>query len=134
MTIIESDELIINKGDTEVFDYLINPENYRSLMPSSVQNFEVVDNKVNLELKGLGKLVLAISEKLPTRLVKITPASKPPFDFFIQWDLTKTESGTKVKAKIEADLNMMMKMMAQGFLKDFVNSQVFKLKSKLENQ
>jgi carbon monoxide dehydrogenase subunit G len=134
MTIIESDELIINKGDTEVFDYLIKPENYRSLMPSSVQNFEVVDDKVSLELKGLGKLVLAISEKLPTRLIKITPASKPPFDFFIQWDLTKTESGTKVKAKIEADLNMMMKMMAQGFLKDFVNSQVFKLKSKLENQ
>lgn len=134
MTIIESDELIINKGDTEVFDYLIKPENYRSLMPSSVQNFEIVDDKVSLELKGLGKLVLAISEKLPTRLIKITPASKPPFDFFIQWDLTKTESGTKVKAKIEADLNMMMKMMAQGFLKDFVNSQVFKLKSKLENQ
>jgi carbon monoxide dehydrogenase subunit G len=134
MTIIESDELIIQKPDSEVFDFLTQPENYRALMPSSVQNFEVIDGLVNLDLKGLGKLVLATTEKIPPHVIKIKPASKAPFDFFIQWDLVATEAGTKVKAKIEADLNMMMKMMAQGFLKDFVNSQVFKLKNTLENQ
>lgn len=134
MTIIESDALIILKPDVEVFDYLSQPENYRSLMPSSVQNFEVNEGQVHMDLKGLGKLVLAISEKHPSSFIKIIPTTKAPFDFFIQWDLIKTEHGTKVKAKIEADLNMMMKMMAQGFLKDFVNSQVFKLKNKLESQ
>jgi carbon monoxide dehydrogenase subunit G len=134
MTIIESDELIILKPDVVVFEYLTQPENYRNLMPSSVQNFEVIDGQVNLDLKGLGKLVLSISEKSPSRFIKIIPTSKAPFDFFIQWDIMSVENGTKVKAKIEADLNMMMKMMAQGFLKDFINSQVFKLKNKLENQ
>ena len=134
MTIIESDELLITKIDSVVFEFLSQPENYRSLMPSSVQKFEVVEGQVNLDLKGLGKLVLSITEKLPSSRIKIVPTSKAPFDFFIQWDLKANASGTLVKARIEADLNMMMKMMAQGFLKEFINSQVFKLKNTLENQ
>ena len=134
MTIIESDELLITKIDSVVFEFLSQPENYRSLMPSSVQKFEVVEGQVNLDLKGLGKLVLSITEKLPSSRIKIVPTSKAPFDFFIQWDLKANSSGTLVKARIEADLNMMMKMMAQGFLKEFINSQVFKLKNTLENQ
>jgi carbon monoxide dehydrogenase subunit G len=134
MTVVESDILLIEKPIELVSQFLSNPENYKMLMPSSVTDFQVNGSVASMKLKGLGDLSLQIEPLTQPGKVRIIPAGKAPFDFFLEWDLKPAGAATQSGVRIEADLNMMMKMMAMGFLKDFVNSQVFKLKKHLESQ
>lgn len=134
MTVVDSDQLIIGKPLELVAEFLSKPENYQILMPSSVTDFNVDGNVASMKLKGLGDLSLRIEPVVNPGKIRIVPAGKAPFDFFLEWDLRTEGNGTRTSVRIEADLNMMMKMMAMGFLKDFVNSQVFKLKKELESK
>lgn len=132
MTIVESDKVLILKSSEIVADFLRKPENYQILMPSSVTDFQVDGDVASMKLKGLGDLSLKIMPEANPMIIRIEPAGKAPFDFFLEWELNPRGESTQTGVRIEADLNMMMKMMAMGFLKDFVNSQVFKLKKQLE--
>jgi len=60
------------------------------------------------------------------------PQNKVPFKFDIQWNIVTQGEGAEVQAVVNADLNFMMKMMAEGLLKDFVNVQVHKLTEHLK--
>jgi carbon monoxide dehydrogenase subunit G len=132
MTTIESDRLYLNRKVSEVFDYLMNAGNYEKLMPSNVTSFETDGTTVHLTVQGLGRLSLAITESLPNEWVKIEPVSKTPFFFFIQWNVSASGANTSVICRVEADLNVMMKIMAQRLLKDLINTQVHNLKTQIE--
>lgn len=133
MVVIESNKSTINKTALEVFDYLSVPQNYEILMPSKVRSFESTDNSATLDIEGIGKVELAITERISPSKIVMLPQNKVPFKFDIHWDIVATGDSTEVKATINADLNFMMKMMAEGMLKDFVNVQVHKLTEHLKN-
>jgi len=133
MVVIESNKSTINKTALEVFDYLSVPKNYEILMPSKVRSFESTDNSATLDIEGIGKVELAITERISPSKIVMLPQNKVPFKFDIHWDIVATGENTEVKATINADLNFMMKMMAEGMLKDFVNVQVHKLTEHLKN-
>lgn len=127
MTIIESQLEQIEAPLSQVMTFLKNPENYRVLMPSSVRSFKVEDQHAILNIQGLGDLTLKIDGSESDHEVRIVPIGKTPFDFHLDWKLQSVESGCTAQLVISADLNMMMKMMAGGFLKDFAETQVYKL-------
>lgn len=133
MVKIESNKSTINKSAQVVYDYLCIPQNYEVLMPSKVRSFEATDDAATLDIEGIGKVELAITERVPTTKIVMLPQNKVPFKFEIQWDLVAQGESTEVQAIINADLNFMMKMMAEGLLKDFVNVQIHKLTEHLKN-
>jgi len=58
----------------------------------------------------------------------MVPQNKVPFKFDIHWNIVAIDANTsEVEAIINADLNFMMKMMAEKLLADFLNIQVHKL-------
>ena len=63
----------------------------------------------------------------------MVPQNKVPFKFDIQWNIVFVDENTsEVEAIINADLNFMMKMMAEKLLADFLNVQVHKLSEYLK--
>lgn len=128
MVKIESENKTINKSIAEVYAYLSIPANYEVLMPSKVRSFEATETSATLDIEGIGKVELAITEQVePTKIVMV-PQNKVPFKFDLNWSLIESSVGTtEVQAVINADLNFMMKMMAEKPLKDFLNVQAHKL-------
>ncbi len=128
MTIIESPAEKIQAMQSDVLSFLKNPENYRILMPSAVRSFRVENECAILNIQGLGDLTLKMEETEVDSEIKIIPVGKKPFDFHLIWNITQSDQFCMAKLIITADLNMMMKMMASGFLKEFAETQVHKLK------
>lgn len=134
MTRIESNKSIIHQSAALVFDHLSVPANYESLMPSKVRSFSSTDDTATLDIEGIGVIELAITERDPHATIVMVPQNKVPFKFDIKWNIVDLGGNkTEVQAIIDADLNFMMKMMAEGVLKDFLNVQVHKLTKSLND-
>ena len=132
MVKIESNSSTIHKSSLEVFEFLSLPANYESLMPSKVRSFSSTETEATLDIEGIGTVQLAITEKVSPSKIVMLPQNKVPFKFDIQWDIiTINDSVSTVQAVINADLNFMMKMMAEKLLKDFLDVQVHKLTKQL---
>lgn len=132
MVKIESNSSTIHKSSLEVFEFLSLPANYESLMPSKVRSFSSTETEATLDIEGIGTVQLAITEKVSPAKIVMLPQNKVPFKFDIQWDIiTINDSESTVQAVINADLNFMMKMMAEKLLKDFLDVQVHKLTKQL---
>ena len=135
MVKIVSNKSTINKPISEVYAYLSVPANYEVLMPSKVRSFSATEDSATLDIQGIGSVELAITERNePTNIVML-PQNKVPFKFDLQWHIESiSDSETSVHAIINADLNVMMKMMkADKLLNDFLDVQVHKLTEHLKN-
>lgn len=135
MTEIQSDKLSINRNAQKIYDFLSDLRNYENLMPSSdVSDFNATKEKAELSLKGLGQFNITIEEQVQASLIRLKPKGKLPFSFNIEWHITDNGDEANVVGKINADLNMFMKMMAEPKLRSFVDQQAHKLKTYLENE
>ena len=133
MVEIKSNKATLNKSSIEVFNYLSIPVNYQVLMPSKVRSFEAIDNTAKLDIEGIGTVELAITERTSPSKIVMVPQNKVPFKFNIHWNILSIDENTsEVEAIINADLNFMMKMMAEKLLIDFLNIQVHKLSEYLK--
>ena len=69
--------------------------------------------------------------EIPHKIIMV-PKNRVPFKFDIQWNIESiNEDQSQIQAIINADLNMMMRMMAEKPLNDFINTQIHKLSGKL---
>lgn len=135
MTEIPSEELIINRSASQVYQFLNDLRNYENLMPASdVSDFSASEDKAELSLKGLGKFQITVDERNPDKYIKLLPKGKLPFQFDIEWHITPNGETCNILGKINADLNMFMKMMAEPKLRSFVDNQAHKLKTYLESE
>jgi carbon monoxide dehydrogenase subunit G len=125
MTRIESEEAIINKPATELYNFLSDFNNFKSIMPEQVVNWESTQDDCSFTIKGMASLGMQYEEKIPSSLIKIKQKGKAPFDFTIHCMLDKQdESNTKLKLAMDADLNPFLKMMAEKPLKKFLDTLV----------
>lgn len=135
MTEIQSESLKIARSADQVFAFLKDMRNYENLMPASdVSNFNATEEEAALSLKGLGQFSITVEEQIPSSLIRLKPKGKLPFSFNIEWNISSDNEGSLVVGKINAELNMFMKMMAEPKLRSFVDQQAHKLKSYLENE
>ena len=110
MVKIESNKSTLNASTQVVFDYLSVPQNYKILMPSKVRSFEATAESATLDIEGIGKVELAITERVSPSKIVMLPQNKVPFKFDIQWNIVTQGEGTEVQAVVNAELNFMMKM------------------------
>lgn len=134
MTEISSDTLVINKKAENVFNFLADLRNYKNLMPDDVGEFSATEEDADLNLKGLGKFHIKLTEKEAYKRLKLTPSGKLPFKFHIEWVIADNGDSSTVTGHINAELNMFMKMMAEPKLRSFVDKQAHKLKDFLETE
>lgn len=128
MTVIQNN-VIINKPITEVYNFLNDLNNHEQLMPENIYNWSSTADEARFTIKNMAKLALKISQRVENKEIVCVPSEEAPFEVQLAWKVEEV-SATETKATfvIEAQLNMMMKMMASGPLQKLVDHQVSKLK------
>lgn len=134
MTVVESERIKIERSAESIFHFLSDLRNYSHLIPTEMGEVTAEKDEASIKLKGLGDFHLSILEKRDNSFIKLLPKGKLPFKFDIEWHLVEDGAQAFVQGKINADLNVFMKMMAESKLRDFVDKQAHKLKSFLENE
>lgn len=129
MISIESTTEPVRKSSQEVFDFLKDMRHHEKLMPSQVSEWWSEHEEAKLKIQGLGALHLRRDEMITPSFIKIVPASKPPVDLNLEWNITPSGENCEVKVVIHADLNMFMKMVAEKPLKNLADFMAGKVES-----
>ncbi|MDM8175009.1 MULTISPECIES: SRPBCC family protein [Olivibacter] len=133
MTVIES-KSIINQPVEKVYNFLADCNNHEKLMPENVYNWSSTKDEASFTVQNMSKLALRVSERKENQEISIVPSEKAPFDLTLSWKVKSIDPSTSEAVfTIQADLNMMMKMLASGPLKKLTDYQTTKLKEELES-
>ena len=121
MNKFSSPEVLINKSAEELFFQLSNLENLKKIMPSEIEDFKATTDNCSFKISGMPEIKLELSEKIPyTRIVLTDKSSQVPFSL----ECNITQKGHQCQAKLEfnAELNMMMRMMLEKPLTQFLDT------------
>lgn len=127
MTLIQN-STDLAKPAGEVYNFLADCNNHEQLMPENIYNWSSTRDEARFTIQNMAKLALKVENRVPDQEVLFVPSEKAPFDVNMRWKIeaTGTES-SRATLVIEADLNMMMKMLASGPLQKLVDHQVSRL-------
>jgi hypothetical protein len=131
MTRIESEKMLINKSQSEVFSFLGDFNNYQSMMPEQVTDWKSTADECSFTIKGMASLGMKIISKTPETEIKIIKNGKAPFDFVLFCMIEPSGNNTNssfLQLIFDADLNPFLKMMAEKPLQNFLNLLVNKYK------
>ena len=120
MATFKSPEVIVNKSAEDFFTKIGDLNNLKEIMPSSIKDFESTATTCSFKMKGMPAINLEIGEKTPYSKISLTAkGSQVPFSL----ECFITEKGDQCQASLEinAELNMMMKMMVEKPLTQFLD-------------
>ncbi|MCF4102443.1 SRPBCC family protein [Gillisia sp. M10.2A] len=120
---LESPRVTAPKNQQEMYNFLTNIENYKQLMPSSIEKFEVTAPDTFLfALKGMPQIELQIKETREPELV-VLGSTSPKFDFSLSIAINAAaEDKSEVQLTFDGKFNAMMAMMVKGPLQKFINT------------
>lgn len=120
MTTFKSPEVIVNKSAEDLFNTIGDLNNLKNIMPSEIEDFQSTEETCSFKMQGMPRLGLKIAEKLEFSKISLTALDNQiPFSL----DCFITAQGEKSQARLEinAELNMMMRMMAEKPLTKLLN-------------
>lgn len=129
MTRIESDAVTVSKTSQEIYTFLSDFNNFQQLMPEQVTNWKSTSEECSFTINGMATLGMRIVEKTPHSMIKAAKHGTAPFDFTLTCLMDDKGSETQVRLVFDADLNPMLRMMAQTPLTNFLNLLVQRLKA-----
>jgi hypothetical protein len=128
MATFKSPEVIVKKRAEYFFNKIGDLNNLKEIMPSQIEDFKSTETTCSFKMKGMPKLALEIAEKTEFSKISLTATdSQIPFSL----DCFIIEKGEQCQARLEinAELNMMMKMMVEKPLVQFLDVLANKMKS-----
>ena len=120
METFKSPEVIVNRSAEDFFIKIGDLNNLKQIIPSSIKDFESTETTCSFKMKGMPALNLELFEKTPFSKISLTAkGSQVPFYL----DCIITDKGDQCQARLEinAELNMMMKMMIEKPLTQFLD-------------
>ena len=120
---IESPKVNVTKSPQEVFNFLEDIKNFKSLMPENISKFEVLDDdKFLFALKGMPEIVLKKKEVIPPNKI-VLGAAGGKLDFSLIGNIVETADGnSEVQLEFAGDFNPMMAMMIKGPITKFIET------------
>jgi|SRR5690606_9126246 len=132
MTVI-SNQISVDKSISDVYVFLADCNNHEQLMPDSVYNWSSTRDEARFTIQNMAKLALKVDRRIENSEVAFVSAEKGPFDVSLRWKVTPVgDDTTLAELTIEANLNMMMKMLALKPMQKLVDNQLEVLKRTLE--
>jgi len=130
---IESEKIIINCATEKVYYFLGNFDNFTSILPGQVENWQSTGDSCSFEVKGLATLGLRITDKVPFTKISMKGEGKIPFSFSLNALFIEISSEQcQVQLVIQADMNPFIAMMAEKPLQNFVDLLLPRLKQEME--
>ncbi|GAL63880.1 MULTISPECIES: SRPBCC domain-containing protein [Algibacter] len=120
---LESPKVNVTKSPQEVFNFLEDIKNFKSLMPENISKFEVLDDdKFLFALKGMPEIVLKKKEVIPPNKI-VLGAAGGKLDFSLIGNIVETADGnSEVQLEFAGDFNPMMAMMIKGPITKFIET------------
>ncbi|TYP96458.1 hypothetical protein C7447_10724 [Tenacibaculum adriaticum] len=119
---IEGNTIKVKKSAKDLYEFLINLENFKQLMPEGTEKFEVDGDSFIFGLKGMPEIRLVMKEK--TEYSKVTlgaASSKLPFTLTAGIkEISENES--EAQLNFESSFNPMMAMMVKKPLTKFIDT------------
>ena len=136
MTRIESEKVNLSQAQNTTFDFLSDFNNYQQLMPEQVTDWSSDTDTCSFNIKGMASLGMAIESRTPNTEIKIKKNGKAPFDFYLTCEIGEgiSPSESTLKLYFDADLNPLLKMMAEKPLANFLNLLVNRYKEIISNR
>jgi len=127
MTTLQSDKVTVQRSAVQVYDFLSDFNHFKDLMPEQVTNWKSSEDECSFTIAGMASLGMKLSEKVPHSLIKAVRNGSAPFDFTLSCKLEEKDGACEVQLVFDADLNPLLKMMAERPLTNFLNLLVQKL-------
>jgi carbon monoxide dehydrogenase subunit G len=122
MTRIESEIREVAKPASEIYTFLSDFRNFSNIMPEQVTDWQATADRCSFTIKGMASLGMKIIERKENQLITIERDGKAPFDFKLHCLIGSTgENTSTLQLAFDADLNPMLKMMAEKPLKNFLD-------------
>jgi carbon monoxide dehydrogenase subunit G len=117
---LESTKATVAKSSKEVFEFLINLQNFEQLMPENTQKFEVDGDSFLFALKGMPEIRLVLKEKTAFSNITLGAASSK-LPFTLSANISElTDDKSEVQLFFNGDFNPMMAMMVKKPLTKFI--------------
>ena len=112
----------LNISDKNLFNKLIDINNFQKIMPENISKFEIIDsNTLIFSLKGMPEIKLIFGEKKSHSLI-ILNSSESKINFSLTAHINKIdESNCSFCLEFNGDLNPMIQMMVKTPLQSFIN-------------
>ena len=128
---IETNHQIINASREEVYNFLIDMNNFEELFPKDkIDNWSATEETCSLKIKSMGQIGLKRVASTPNLLIYLDSYGKSPFKFTLNIYLSEKENGSEVYLDFDGDINPFMKMMVEKPLTEFFNGIVKRLAKK----
>lgn len=135
MTTFDSEQVNIARDSNLIFEFLSDFNNFESFMPPQVTDWKSDSDHCSFNIQNMATLGMRYQLKEPFNHIVIVSEGKSPFKFDLQCFLIeKGQASTDVRLQLNADLNMMLKMVASKPLTNFVNILAHKIKEVCENR
>ncbi len=117
---LESTKVTVARSSKEVFEFLINLQNFEQLMPENTQKFEVDGDSFLFALKGMPEIRLVLKEKTAFSNITLGAASSK-LPFTLSGNITELASDkSEFQLIFNGDFNPMMAMMVKNPLTKFI--------------
>ena len=118
---LEGRKIVVNKSVAELVEMLKKPEDYKNLMPSSLNKFEAREDGFKFGLSGMPEIALKIAEVSNEKVVLQSAGSS--MDFSLTGAMNPvSDTQTEVQLLFEGKFNPFIKMMVEKPLQNFINS------------
>lgn len=118
---LEGRKIIVNKSVAELENMLKKPEDYKNLMPESLQSFEAREDGFKFSLKGMPEIALKISEVNDKGVVLKSASSSLSFELRGTMNAI-SDTQSEVQLLFEGQFNPFIKMMVEKPLKNFIEA------------
>jgi hypothetical protein len=120
---LESPTVTSSKNQSEMYIFLTQVENYKQLMPESMEKFEITSSDSFLfALKGMPPIELKIQETHQPDLVVLGSTSEK-FNFTLNAHIqSSNDNKSEVQLLFDGKFNAMMTMMVKNPLKKFITT------------
>jgi hypothetical protein len=116
---LESRVAKTKKNPEELYNFLIQVENFKTLLPEDTK-FELKgEDKFLFGLKGMPEIALALTDKTPHSQV-VLGSTSDKLAFKLTCNISVTENGSEAQLLFDGDFNAMMAMMIKGPITKFL--------------
>ena len=116
---LESRVAKTQKNPEELYNFLIQVENFKNLMPEDTK-FELKgEDKFLFGLKGMPEIALGLTGKTPHSQV-VLGSTSDKLAFTLTCNISESASGSEAQLLFNGDFNAMMAMMIKGPINKFL--------------
>ena len=121
MSNFKSPEVKVNLSAEMLYAKLSNLNNLKDILPSEITDFHSTEDSCSFKMGGMPKITLVIAEKTPFSKI-VLQAENSQIPFSLECNISQNGENCKALLEVNAELNMMMRMMLEKPLTNFLNA------------